>query len=1157
MWGAAMATGVAVLWMACLTPAATTCADGSLCSAAQVCAPAGGCVDPAQLAACDDVADGEACELAGIGTGTCVERVCVLGGCGNGDPDPGEACDDGNTVSGDGCRADCAKVEVCGDGVVDAAEPCDDGNGNPVDGCDACVATSWRAEALLAGAVEGTAAPLSRPGQMAGDRAGAIYIADAGDCRIRRLDPVGSITTIAGTGVCGFRGDGGPATAALLAEPSGVAVDGAGNVYIADRGNHRIRKVDSAGVISTVAGSGAMGFDGDGGAATVAMLSSPGGIGVDGLGALYIADTGNHRIRHVAPDGQISTFAGTGDPYSSEDGGLATEASLRSPEAVFVDLAGSVYIADTGNHRVRVVGLDGIIWGVAGSGGESMLGDGGPALEALLESPHGVVVDAQGTLYVADAFMHRIRRVGPDGIISTVAGTGISGFAGDGGPSAEALVDAPMGVAVDAAGRLIIADSGNQRVRRVSAGGTIATVAGTGGDDGSSAVATTARLITPTDVAVDGAGALYLVDLDDNRVRRVDLDGVITTVAGNGAAGSAGDGGPAIAAELSHPISIAIDSDGAIYIADSANHRIRKVALDGTITTLAGTGTQGDSGDGGPATAAQLRFPYGVAVDQAGSVYIADTGNHRVRKVALDGTISPMAGTGAAGASSGDGGPATAARLWYPTGVTVDSAGVVYIADTSNRRIRKVGLDGIITTIAGTGAPGFAGDGGPATAAQLDGPTDVAVDAAGSVYIADRENYRVRKVAPDGTISTVAGTGTPGRIGDGGSAQVAQLTYPNGLALAGDGALLVADWSGARVRRVGPDGTITTVAGAVDAEGIGALSAAKLAGPVAIDRGPAFTLLAGGAFGLVQAIRADGDQLESVAGRYPHELATGDLARFRSDAFGSVEGVAFDGSVGDHGGIYLSETSGARLHLVTIVDPDDAGTWTITALGAGAPGYLDGPLATARFRAPAGLLLDEARRVLYVADRGNHVIRAIDLAAAGQPVATLAGTPATLGYFGDGLAATSALLYAPTTMALAPNGDLFLADTGNHRIRRVEAGSGVITTVLGDGVAASSGEGAPAWTFPVNGPRGLAVDALGNLFVTSSTAVRLLPANGSGVVDGSGPVQTIYGTAPRDEFPASATSCLTAIVVVDAETVHTTDACSGLLVELWRQPVAP
>ena len=198
--------------------------------------------------------------------------------------------------------------------------------------------------------------------------------------------------------------------------------------------------------------------------------------------------------------------------------------------------------------------------------------------------------------------------------------------------------------------------------------------------------------------------------------------------------------------------------------------------------------------------------------------------------------------------------------------------------------------------------------------------------------------------------------------------------------------------------------------------------------------------------------------------------------------------------------------------------------------------------------------------MLYVADRGNHVVRAIDLDTG--MVSTVAGTGATLGYFGDGGAATDALLYAPQALTkCGSSGDLYIADTGNHRVRRVEAGSGVITTVLGDGVAASSGQGTPATSFPVDTPMGLACDAAGNVYVASSTAVRLLPASiglgeSVGVVDGSGPVQTIYGSAPRDTFPASATSCLTAVLPIDETTLWTTDACSGLLVELWRQPVA-
>ena len=267
----------------------------------------------------------------------------------------------------------------------------------------------------------------------------------------------------------------------------------------------------------------------------------------------------------------------------------------------------------------------------------------------------------------------------------------------------------------------------------------------------------------PSDVAVDRTGAVYIADTGNDRVLKAAADGTITTFAGTGGYGVSGDGGPATAAQLNYPTSVAVADDGTVYIADTLNHRVRKVVSDGTITTFAGTGGVGISGDGGLATAAELGLPQGVAVADDGTVYIADTLNHRVRKVASDGIITTLAGMGNNGNGegfNGDGGPATAAQLNWPYGLAVDRTGAMYIADEVNYRVRKVAPDGTITTFAGTGVAGGSGDGGPATAAQLNRPYDVAVDSAGAVYIADKDDYRVRKVAPDGIITTVAGRGT-------------------------------------------------------------------------------------------------------------------------------------------------------------------------------------------------------------------------------------------------------------------------------------------------------------------------------------------------------------------------------------------------------------
>ena len=322
---------------------------------------------------------------------------------------------------------------------------------------------------------------------------------------------------------------------------------------------------------------------------------------------------------------------------------------------------------------------------------------------------------------------------------------------------------------------------------------------GRGGDDGP---AIAARVIDPRGVAVDGTGNVYFAE--NERIRKVDALGIITTIVGGGS-GYSGDGGPAIAARVINPRGVAVDGAGNVYFA--GGDRIRKVdAATGTIATIAGTGEEGYSGDGGPAAEAQIDNPYGVAVDGAGNVYIADRGNNRIRKIdAATGTIATIAGTGHRG-YSGDGGPAVGAQLMDPYGVAVDGAGNVYIADRGNYGIRKVDSSGIITTIAGGGV-GFGGDGGPAVGARLRSPHGVAVDGAGNVYFADRGNHRIRKVNASGIITTIAGTGVHGLGGDGGLAVEAQLWGPEGVAVDGAGNVYIADRGNGRIRKLTPSGS--------------------------------------------------------------------------------------------------------------------------------------------------------------------------------------------------------------------------------------------------------------------------------------------------------------------------------------------------------------
>ncbi|HEX4996877.1 MAG TPA: FG-GAP-like repeat-containing protein, partial [Terriglobia bacterium] len=631
-----------------------------------------------------------------------------------------------------------------------------------------------------------TSAALYLPGAVATDGAGGFYVVS--QSRVYHVTSGGVMTRVAGTSR-GYSGDGGPAVLAQLSYPVGIVADASGNIFIADSGNHRIRKVSPSGVITTIAGTGVAGFAGDGGPAASAQFSGPGDLAIDTSSNLFVAD--GLRVRKITSEGVISTVAGSGAHGSSGDNGPAVEAAFESVFGLAVDGSGNIYIADTFNDRVRKVTPDGMISTVAGSSGT-----GNILVE--LRDPYDVAVDGSGNLYILDSSFYCIRKVSPGGTVSTFAGSPpySFGFSGDGGPATAARISFAWGLAADSSGDLYIADSNNNRVRKVS-GGIITTVAGSGisGFQGDGGPATAAKLDYPAGPATDGAGNLYFADSNNNRVRKVSPGGVISTVAGTGDHGFSGDGGAAISARLANPLGVAVDGVGNLYIVE-INDRIRKVSPDGVITTVAGTGEIGFNGDGQAATSAQLFHPNGVAVDASGNLYIADTYNHRIRKVTTSGIISTVAGTGDSG-FGGDEGPGAAAQLQWPSAVAVDRSGNVYIADVGNHRIRKVSPEGIISTFAGTGTPGFSGDGGPATLAELTTPSGVAVDSSGILYIA--ANGRIRKVF-DGTISTVAG-GNVGLIEDGVPAQSASIG-PEGVAVDALGNLFIAESEDHRIRKI-------------------------------------------------------------------------------------------------------------------------------------------------------------------------------------------------------------------------------------------------------------------------------------------------------------------------------------------------------------------
>jgi trimeric autotransporter adhesin len=667
--------------------------------------------------------------------------------------------------------------------------------------------------------VAATSTSFGAPRRVALDKAGNLYFSSLNS--VFMLNTAGVVTLMAGNSRPGYSGDGGPASAATLNGPQGVAVDAFGNLYIADSNNNVVRMVNPSGIISTYAGNGIQTYAGDYGPPASASLYLPSGMAFDGSGNLYIADTGNNVIREIS-NGVISTFAGDGYQGYVGDSGPAVACALNQPTDVTIDSNGNVYIADTANEVIReVLASDGQIFTIVGNGTIGYSGDTFQSTSAQLFTPTGVAVDSGGNIYIAEFGDGRVRKATPDtvaptvttlstgvttttlnsnSIITTIAGNGTSGFAGDGGPATSAILGTPWGIVLDSAGDLYVADVYNNRVRKIAAGGTITTVAGNGllsysGDGGAAAKA---QLDEPQGVATDAAGNIYVADTVNQRVRKISPGGVINTIAGNGTAGFGGDGGPGTSAQLNNPVALAVDGSGNLYIADSNNQRVRMVTPAGVISTVAGSGTSGFAGDGGPALSAQFNNLTAVAVDGSGNVYVSDFTNNRVRKFAPGGTISTVAGNGSNG-FSGDGGPAISAQLNGPTGLALDSSGNLYIADLNNSRIRIVNSAGQINTLVGNGNAAVSGDGGPASQAELAAPESLMMDPLGNLYIGDSW-ARVRKISPDGTISTIAGKGTVGYAGDGGAATSAQVNGPFGLAADSAGNLYIADTGNSAVR---------------------------------------------------------------------------------------------------------------------------------------------------------------------------------------------------------------------------------------------------------------------------------------------------------------------------------------------------------------------
>ena len=587
--------------------------------------------------------------------------------------------------------------------------------------------------------------------------------------------------------------------------PSGVAVDGAGNIYVADGGDHTVRIVTAGGTVSTFAGTPGQAGNNDGAATSGALFLYPYAVAVDGSGNVYVADSGNQNIRKIS-GGSVSTLAGTVGIAGSTDG-TGVAALFNQPQGIAVDGTGNVYVSDTNNSTIRKITAAGVVTTLAGAAGQTGDADGSGS-SARFAYPLGIAVDTAGNIYVADNENSTIRKVTPAGSVSTLAGYAGSNGTTD-GQGSSAQFNHPNAVAVDGAGFVYVIDTSNQTVREVSPGGTVSTLAGTPGQGGSAdGTGAAASFFYPGGIAATSAGVVYIADTGNHTLRAMNSPGVVTTLAGSppheGNADATGS-----QALFKYPYGVAVDGSGHVYVADSGNNTIRVVTTAGVVTTLAGAGGVPAGSADGVGSAARFNNPAGVAVDASGNVFVADQGNSTIRKIAPGGTVTTFAGT--AGATGSNDGTGAAARFNAPEGVAVDSVGNVYVADTRNDTIRKITSGGLVTTLAGVAGQTGSGDGAGGSA-RFNGPCAVAVDGSGNVYIADFFNATIRKINTSNTVSTLAGTAQKLGFTDA-TGFAASFNQPYALALDGSGNLFVADTYNRAVREISPGGSVTTLNG--------------------------------------------------------------------------------------------------------------------------------------------------------------------------------------------------------------------------------------------------------------------------------------------------------------------------------------------------------
>ncbi len=1118
-------------------------------------------------------------------------------------------CDDGNACTTDGCTAN-ACTHASNNFTCDDGNACTTGEACLGGACTVSSAASLVATLAGSGAPgwvdgTGTTASLNAPFGLERGASGAFVFAESAGQRVRIWNANGYVGTVAGTGTAGNKD--GPVGLASFSAPQDVAVAPDGAVLVADTGNHRIRRI-AGGYVTTLAGNTAGFADGVG---TAALFSSPAEVAVTRGGVIYVADGGNNRIRRVAPSGKVTTAAGTGVAGFLD--GPAASAQLNNPCALALTYDGTVFFYDCNTGRLRKLTTSGSVVTVAGAG----LGyQDGAASSALFGKPFAMTSYGSGVL-MTDATANRIRFWDGNASVTTLAGQAANGFL-DGTPFA-AKFSTPRGIAVGSSGKVVIADSSNHRLRLLTMNNTLCddgnpcttdscnngactfssladagpcddgsacttsdvcngtgscggvaiacddgkqcttdtcapfdgacdTVNRTGAcDDGLACttadtcsggacsnanasvsslagsntlgtdnnIGTAARFSWVTGVATDASGNVWAIDSTAHRIRGVTANGVVTTTAGS-TVGFVD--GTLISARFNTPTRIAFNAAGTAFITDTGNNRIRSVTGD-TVATFAGAGTAGYLD--GASTSAQFNGPIGIVVDGGGTVYVADRGNFRIRTLAANGTVGTLAGSGASGSLDG---AASSAAFVDPRGVCVDSSnGTVYVADGDGYTLRKI-AGGQVSTLAGkSGTFGLAD--GQGAAARFNRLSDCVVDANHDIWVVDAFNFRVRRVTPGGLVTTIAGsTAAPTLAGDPGSQTIVDGTpanavfmHPNAISNPKPGLFYVADHGAVRKLLIAQplcdDGQACTADSCDPATGV-CLHAA-LADGTACTTGVPCTVGETCLAATCQGGGAKNCDDSNVCTTDACTIATGVCTH------ANAAGACTDGNACTTNDTCVSGACDASQSSLTAV----AG-----AVGALTTGTTDGKGSVARFSTPQGVFWD-SDSVAWIADTGNHTIRKM---LSDGTVTTAAGVAGSSGFI-DGAAAT-AKFATPAEIVGDGAGGLIIADWGNNRIRRLSGG--VVSTVAGSGTGGYL-DGAPT-SAQFYRPNSVDIDSAGVIYVAdgSNRRIRTIAKDGTvGTFAGSGTAGGADGAASSASFVTP--SCVRvapsgAVWVVDA-----------------------